>query len=106
MATANVARSNDQRPERSVRSQRLAALVLGLSATASTGCAADASVGALSPYDPLAAFTPLALPEPINRYRSANGAPGPDHWQNRADYLIDARLDPVTKTLSGEVVIT
>jgi hypothetical protein len=57
-------------------------------------------------YDPRAAFAPLTLPEPANRYRSANGAPGPDYWQNRADYVITARLEPKTKTLSGIVTIT
>jgi len=57
-------------------------------------------------YDPLAAFAPLTLPDPVNRYRSANGAPGPDYWQNRADYVIAATLDPKTKTLAGTVTIT
>lgn len=57
-------------------------------------------------YDPQAAFAPLTMPEPVNRYRSANGAPGPDYWQNRADYVIAARLDPQTKTLWGEETIT
>jgi hypothetical protein len=58
------------------------------------------------PYDPREVFAPLVLPEPANRYRSANGAPGPDYWQNRADYVITARLEPKTKTLSGVVTIT
>jgi hypothetical protein len=57
-------------------------------------------------YDPRAVFAPLTLPEPVSRYRSANGAPGPDYWQNRADYVITARLEPKTKTLSGVVTIT
>jgi hypothetical protein len=56
-------------------------------------------------YDPRAVFAPLMLPEPVSRYRSANGAPGPDYWQNRADYVIGARLEPKTKTLSGVVTI-
>ena len=57
-------------------------------------------------YNPVIVFAPLALPESVNRYRSASGAPGPDYWQNRADYVIAARLDPKDKTLSGEVTIT
>ena len=28
-----------------------------------------------------------------NRYRSASGVPGPDYWQNEADYKIKATLD-------------
>jgi len=57
-------------------------------------------------YNPLQTFAPLTLPGPINRYRSANGAPGPDYWQNRADYEIHATLDPTAKTITAEVTIT
>ena len=42
----------------------------------------------------------------MNRYRSSNGAPGPDYWQNRADYEIHATLDPARKELSATEVIT
>ncbi len=28
-------------------------------------------------YDPRVTFAPLTLPEPVNVYRSSNGAPGP-----------------------------
>ncbi len=53
-------------------------------------------------YDPLAAFAPLSLPDPVTPYRSADGARGPAFWQNRADYLIRAHLDTITHTLSAE----
>ena len=33
-------------------------------------------------YDPRETFAPLTLPDPVNRYRSADGTPGPDYWQN------------------------
>jgi Peptidase family M1 domain len=59
-----------------------------------------------SPYEPLKTFAPLTLPEPVNRYRSSNGAPGPDYWQNGADYEIRANLDPAAKVLSADEVIT
>jgi len=52
------------------------------------------------------AFAPLALPEPVNRYRSSNGAPGPDYWQNRADYEIHASLDTARKELRATEIIT
>jgi hypothetical protein len=68
--------------------------------------AAAPAPGADDAFDPRALFAPLDLPEPANRYRSASGAPGPDYWQNRADYVIAARLEPGTKTLSGVVTIT
>ncbi len=57
-------------------------------------------------YNPLQTFAPLTLPEPVSRYRSSNGAPGPDYWQNRADYEIHATLDTVHKELSATEVIT
>jgi hypothetical protein len=40
-----------------------------------------------------------------NRYRSANGAPGPDYWQQRVDYRIHATLDTAMQTLAGRVTI-
>ena len=46
------------------------------------------------------------MPEAVNRYRSGDGSPGPDYWQNRADYDIAARLDPVSKVLTGTETIT
>lgn len=40
-----------------------------------------------------------------NRYRSADGSPGPDYWQQRADYTIAAQLDTAAKRISGTVSI-
>jgi hypothetical protein len=40
-----------------------------------------------------------------NRYRSANGSPGPDYWQQRADYRLAATLDTVSQSISGSVQI-
>jgi hypothetical protein len=57
-------------------------------------------------YNPQQTFAPLTLPEPVNRYRSSNGAPGPDYWQNRADYEIHATLDTGRKELSATEIIT
>jgi len=64
---------------------------------------APASAGT---YDPLKTFAPLTLPDPVNAYRSSNGAPGPQYWQNRADYDLHAAIDTKTKTLTGSEVIT
>src|SRR5580704_6953524 len=36
----------------------------------------------------------------------ADPAPAPDYWQNRADYVIDAKLDPTAKTLTASETIT
>ena len=40
-----------------------------------------------------------------NRYRSSSGVPGPDYWQQRADYTIDASLDTATTAINGAVEI-
>jgi Peptidase family M1 domain len=57
-------------------------------------------------YKPLETFAPLTLPQPVNRYRSGSGAPGPDYWQNRADYEIHAQLDTTNKQLIAREIIT
>lgn len=54
--------------------------------------------------DPFATMNPIDWLGP-NRYRSSNGAPGPDYWQQRADYTITATLDTGTAELSGSVEI-
>jgi hypothetical protein len=46
------------------------------------------------------------LREAVNRYRSGDGAPGPDYWQNRVDYDIRARIDVAAKVLSATEVVT
>ncbi|MEM7786612.1 MAG: M1 family metallopeptidase [Bacteroidota bacterium] len=64
-----------------------------------------------------AALAQRVLPYPVmpppqferaiqNGTRTLSGAPGPNYWQNRADYDIDARLDADTRTLSASGTIT
>ncbi|RRA49988.1 M1 family peptidase [Acidipila sp. EB88] len=74
-------------------------------ATAQTPAPAAAPV-ATSNYDPRLTFAPLTLPDPVNSYRSANGAPGRAYWQNRADYEMHATLDTAAKTLHNDETIT
>jgi len=45
------------------------------------------------------------LPTP-NEYRSASGAPGPEYWQQRADYIINVELDDTKQTITGSETIT
>jgi hypothetical protein len=59
-----------------------------------------------STYDPRVTFAPLTLPQPFNSYRSGSGAPGPAYWQNTADYVMHATLDPAAKSLASDEVIT
>ncbi len=68
--------------------------------------AGAALAAAQAAYDPVKTFAPLTLPEPVNSYRSASGAPGPEYWQNSADYEIHANLDTSAKTLNATETIT
>jgi len=45
------------------------------------------------------------LPTP-GTYRAANGAPGPDYWQQRADYKIDVEINDVSQRLIANEVVT
>jgi hypothetical protein len=67
---------------------------------------APAAAPGTSSYDPRVTFAPLTLPDPVNAYRSSNGAPGPSYWQNVADYEMHADLDPQAKILRNDEVIT
>jgi hypothetical protein len=58
-----------------------------------------------STYNPRETFAPLDFAPAVNRYRSGSGLPGPDYWQNRADYVINARLDPAAHSIAGTVRI-
>ncbi len=66
----------------------------------------DSALGKTSTYDPRLSFAPLTLPDPVNAYRSSNGAPGPAYWQNEADYEMHADLDTKAKALHNDEVIT
>jgi hypothetical protein len=54
--------------------------------------------------DPFHRIDRMDWPGP-NNYRAATGAPGPDYWQQRADYTIAATLDTATKRIRGTVSI-
>lgn len=41
-----------------------------------------------------------------NLVRTASGAPGPNYWQQEADYQIDVRLDEANKRIIGKETIT
>lgn len=45
------------------------------------------------------------LPSP-NQYRNRDGAPGPEYWQQKADYVIDCTLDTKNQRLDGKETIT
>lgn len=57
-------------------------------------------------YNSSEVFNPLNNYVPGNKYRSASGQPGPEYWQNRADYQIKASLDTTLHQVKGQVSIT
>ncbi|MFM7645542.1 MAG: M1 family metallopeptidase, partial [Sphingomonadales bacterium] len=69
-------------------------------------CWFSGMLNAQSNYDHRETFHPQFYPYPGNEMRSASGEPGPRYWQNRADYSIQCRLDTITHTISGELIIT
>ena len=53
-------------------------------------------------YSQTSIYVPLNFQEAYeNETRSYDGQPGADYWQNKADYSINAKLDPQTRTLTG-----
>ncbi|MCC4605907.1 M1 family metallopeptidase [Xanthomonas campestris] len=85
------------------------ALTVAVSLACASACAcavaATAPAAPSAGFDPLALFAPLQLPNAPNAYRSGSGVPGPLFWQNRADYQLQASIDPASHTLSGEAAI-
>ncbi len=53
-----------------------------------------------SVYDAHDVFAQNFFTKNGNEFRSANGAPGPKYWQNRADYILKANIDTTTNLLS------
>jgi hypothetical protein len=54
--------------------------------------------------DPLARVDRMEWPAPSGT-RSASGAPGPEYWQQRADYGIAVSLDTAQRRVTGSVTI-
>ncbi len=78
----------------------------GVAAAQSDAAVTTPTDTAASTYDPKVTFAPLVLPEPENEYRSGSGAPGPQYWQNEADYVMHASLDAEKKVITNDEVIT
>ncbi|MCB9835211.1 MAG: M1 family metallopeptidase [Phycisphaera sp.] len=68
--------------------------VLVASASAQSGYAVSDSI-----------FAPIPWPD-HGLVRTASGAPGPNYWQQRADYEIDVTLDEESKRLEGSMRCT
>ena len=59
-----------------------------------------------SNYDNHDLFDPMFNYSPASPTRTGTGAPSPQYWQNVANYKINASLDDVTHTVTGDVEIT
>ena len=79
------------------------AIIAALSLSTAAAVGADAPA---SGYNPFETFAPFVYPQPATAYRSGSGKPGPLFWQNHADYQIKATLEPATRKLTGDEVIT
>src|ERR1700722_17050068 len=56
-------------------------------------------------YNPHDLFAPGFYSEGRPATRSANGAPSPAYWQNRADYTLAAKLDTMKNEIEGSDII-
>ena len=57
-------------------------------------------------YDYHDLFAPFFYTKNGDDQRAATGEPGPDYWQNRADYTIDVKLNEQTNEISGTELLT
>ncbi len=78
-------------------------LLLACALTALLSLMGAAHPGGHYAKDPFRQIDEL-LPDP-NEIRAANGAPGPEYWQQRADYKIKVVLDDKEQRISGSETI-
>ncbi|MSR36198.1 MAG: M1 family peptidase [Gemmatimonadetes bacterium] len=68
------------------------------------GALLASSLAAQSSVADTSAFRPLDLPAP-SVYRTGSGRPGPQYWQQRVDYRIDATLDVAKNEIAGRETV-
>jgi hypothetical protein len=85
-----------------------AGLSLALMATAGLSSAQQqpATAAPATNYNYHDAFAPVFYNHNGNEFRAASGEPGPKYWQNRADYVLAARLNDQTSEISGSETVT
>lgn len=70
------------------------------------GICISTTIFAQSKYDHREAFHPFFYPYPGNAVRSASGEPGPGYWQNKANYSIQAAINPDDHSVKGTAAIS
>ena len=82
------------------------ALLFGISTAWSQQSPDSKSNQQVSNYDYQEAFAPFFYSKNGTNTRSANGQPGFEYWQNRADYQLSAQLNAVNNEISGTGIVT
>ncbi len=82
------------------------ALLIVFNASWSQDTAPTGTVQPVSKYDYHDAFGPFFYTNNGSSTRSANGAPGHEYWQNRADYKLTAKLNEKTNEIVGSEILT
>ncbi|HEX7336341.1 MAG TPA: M1 family metallopeptidase [Gemmatimonadales bacterium] len=80
-------------------------ICLATTATAQQPGIAPRGMDSLGSAGDTSPFRRLELPT-ANTIRNGAGAPGPDYWQQRVDYVIRASLDTLAQRVTGEERIT
>ena len=81
-------------------------LLLGITSTWAQQNPKNGSNNPISNYDYHDAFAPFFYSKNGSTTRSASGQPGPEYWQNRADYKLTAKLNESNNEIVGSGIIT
>ncbi len=81
-------------------------LLLGISTAWSQQIPESKPNQPISKYDYYDAFAPFFYSKNATNTRSASGQPGPEYWQNRADYQLSAKLDASKNEITGTDILT
>jgi len=82
------------------------ALLLGISSLSAQEVPATTANASKSNYNYHDAFAPFFYTKNGTSTRSASGQPGAEYWQNRADYVLTAKLNAQNNEIIGTDVIT
>lgn len=83
-----------------------AALFFGISSVWAQQTTQATTTNPANNYNYHDAFAPHFYTKNGTSTRTASGQPGPEYWQNRADYQISAKLNAVTNEITGTDEIT
>jgi hypothetical protein len=82
------------------------ALLLGVTSLWAQQTPATTAVAPVSNYNYHDAFAPFFYSKNGTSTRSASGQPGAEYWQNRADYVLTAKLNEGKNEIVGTDIIT